>query len=410
MINENPLVSIIIPVYNGSNFLSEAIDSALSQTYENIEVIVVNDGSNDDGKTRNIALSYGYKIRYFEKENGGVATALNLGIKKMKGEYFSWLSHDDLYCCNKVEKEIDALKKTGNMEQAVYSDCAYVKWPEKIMVQRTDAVGLFGKACANSGMFASAFIGPYGCALLIPRSYFVKYGLFDEKYRAVQDSEKWLEMFWDNKLLYIDEVLVTCRLHEAQISNIYEGVKSEGQVLLLDVLDRIMNDNLQDIGFNRYIMLSFFYDFCYCPFERKTKNCMIDKIQELDEPHDLEGKISELSDTLTNHGKRKVYIYCLGIRGKRLLNSFALRNIHVDGVSDSNPKLWGSSIGAYTCASPTDLDKNALVIITKRYANDLKEELEQQGFQKVVTSYDLYKFFLQAPIKKDLWLHQLGSE
>ena len=67
--------------------MSEAIDSALSQTYENIEVIVVNDGSNDDGKTRNIALSYGYKIRYFEKENGGVATALNLGIKKISLGY-----------------------------------------------------------------------------------------------------------------------------------------------------------------------------------------------------------------------------------------------------------------------------------------------------------------------------------
>ena len=92
---EVPMVSIVIPVYNGSNYLSEAIDSALNQTYPNCEVIVVNDGSEDEGKTENIALSYGSKIRYFAKKNGGAATALNLGIAEMKGEYFSWLSHDE---------------------------------------------------------------------------------------------------------------------------------------------------------------------------------------------------------------------------------------------------------------------------------------------------------------------------
>ena len=83
----NPLVSIIIPVYNGSNYVKEAIDSALAQTYKNIEVIVVNDGSTDN--TEKIVKSYGDKIRYFYKENGGVASALNLAIENSKGEYIS---------------------------------------------------------------------------------------------------------------------------------------------------------------------------------------------------------------------------------------------------------------------------------------------------------------------------------
>ena len=64
----SPLVSIVIPVYNGSNYMREAIDSALAQTYENIEVIVVNDGSRDDGATELIAKEYGNRIRYIYKE------------------------------------------------------------------------------------------------------------------------------------------------------------------------------------------------------------------------------------------------------------------------------------------------------------------------------------------------------
>ena len=67
---DTPLVSIIIPVYNGANYLKDAINSALAQTYPNCEIIVLNDGSADDGATERIALKYGDRIRYIWKENG----------------------------------------------------------------------------------------------------------------------------------------------------------------------------------------------------------------------------------------------------------------------------------------------------------------------------------------------------
>src|SRR5689334_11837948 len=92
-----PKVSIVIPVFNGAQYLRSAIDSALGQTYRNTEIIVVNDGSSDFGQTERVALSYGSRIRYFSKSNGGVASALNFGIQQMRGELFCWLSHDDLY-------------------------------------------------------------------------------------------------------------------------------------------------------------------------------------------------------------------------------------------------------------------------------------------------------------------------
>ena len=113
-----PKVSIIIPVFNGSNYLQEAIDSALAQTYKNIEVIVVNDGSDDHGATENVAQKYEDRIRYFSKENGGVASALNWGIKNMTGEYFSWLSHDDIYFLKRFKLRLGFCKKINYRMQS----------------------------------------------------------------------------------------------------------------------------------------------------------------------------------------------------------------------------------------------------------------------------------------------------
>src|SRR6267142_980278 len=88
------LVSIIIPVFNGAKLIGEAIDSALAQSWPFIEVIVVDDGSDDGGATQGVLARYGDSIRVLAKSNGGVATALNAGIAAMRGNWFSWLSHD----------------------------------------------------------------------------------------------------------------------------------------------------------------------------------------------------------------------------------------------------------------------------------------------------------------------------
>ena len=115
----NDVIAIIV-TYNRKELLKESIEALLQQTYKNFEVIVVNDGSSD--KTDEICKSYGSRIRYFKKENGGVSTALNLGIKKMNGEYFSWLSHDDLYLPNKIKEQI-------NIENVIICpSCIYIPY------------------------------------------------------------------------------------------------------------------------------------------------------------------------------------------------------------------------------------------------------------------------------------------
>ncbi len=214
-----PLVSIVIPVYNGSNYLKEAIESALAQTYQNREIIVVNDGSNDDGATEAIALFYGDKIRYFKKTNGGVASALNLGISKMHGEFFSWLSHDDLYRPEKIEKQL---------LESFKHDPKTMIWSDYDVVDENGTlIGSFTLYDENKKSDAFILFSTYihGCSLLIPTILFEEIGTFNESLRTTQDYEMWMRALKaDYKFMHLNQKLISSRKHSQQ-----------GQVAMSDI-------------------------------------------------------------------------------------------------------------------------------------------------------------------------------
>lgn len=227
---ELPLVSIIIPVYNGSDYMREAIDSALNQTYPNLEILVVNDGSGDDGATERIALSYGDKIRYFSKENGGSSSALNMGIANMTGDWFSWLSHDDLYVPKKLEKQISCMQAL-KLDDAVLSKHIYFSASELINAEgktirrfRTTRAHRLAKNVADfphNGYLISepTVYNFHGCSCLIHKDAFADVGCFDEKLRLLNDVDFWFRLYSaDYKLHYIPEPLVKGRVHGAQVS------------------------------------------------------------------------------------------------------------------------------------------------------------------------------------------------
>lgn len=243
----SPLVSIIIPVYNGANYMREAIDSALAQTYKNIEIIVVNDGSKDNRKTEEIALSYGDKIRYFSKENGGCASALNIGIKNMQGEYFSWLSHDDVYYPNKIEHQINILSKLDNKNTVVY--CGYELIDEKSRLLgfiRLD--DKYPKEKLNISLFPVLRGLVYGCALLIPAKYFKKIGVFDESLKYTQDYNLWFKLFRIAHIYFDSEVLVKCRQHLAQTSRTDINQLEECEELWSGFLKELTEEEMLTMG------------------------------------------------------------------------------------------------------------------------------------------------------------------
>ena len=258
----NPLVSIVIPVYNGSNYMREAIDSALAQTYQNIEVIVINDGSKDDGATDAIARSYGDRIRYYPKENGGVSSALNMGIQKMRGEYFSWLSHDDAYEPDKIEKQVEALRNADRPERTVVC-CAYLHMdanskPLSGMNPRTPFRQ--GRAYTSDEVLTQLLKKATfnGCCLLIPRGAFEECGLFDEQIRFCQDALMWYRIFMkDHSLRYIDAVCVRNRVHAGQLTQTGQSLfRKECQEISNSLAEEFRQISTQEHNYLRMYLMS----------------------------------------------------------------------------------------------------------------------------------------------------------
>lgn len=225
-----PKVSIVIPAYNASKYLAEAIDSALAQTYSNTEIIVVNDGSKDNGATAAVAAKYGEKIRYFEKENGGSSSALNMGIANMTGEWFSWLSHDDLYVPEKIERQmryLNALSKDHEFlsGQVLFSECDLIDG-KGALIRKADVQ----KSCAMQkkveGVSGNEYLVAepteytfHGCSCLVHKRVFESIGTFDESLRWLNDRDLWFRIFIAGyRIHFIPEPLVKGRIHTEQVS------------------------------------------------------------------------------------------------------------------------------------------------------------------------------------------------
>ncbi|MEA2337616.1 MAG: hypothetical protein QOE82_1623 [Thermoanaerobaculia bacterium] len=226
-----PRVSIIIPVYNGANYLREAIDSALAQTSGEVEVIVVNDGSRDGGATAEVARSYGDRIRYIEKENGGVSSALNRGIAEMRGRWFSWLSHDDRYLPEKIATELAFLDRNPeahivgcNFQMIDERGNVTDEYREQLPIVRT------GRDVMSSWV--------YGCGLLIDRAALIDAGQFNESNRTTQDLEMWLRLAERNPIYLIPEVLAQFRQHAEAGSRTESRYQKDKDDLFARIIDR----------------------------------------------------------------------------------------------------------------------------------------------------------------------------
>jgi glycosyltransferase involved in cell wall biosynthesis/tetratricopeptide (TPR) repeat protein len=236
-------VSVVIPVYNGYRYLGEAIDSVVSQTYPDVEIIVVNDGSNDDGKTRAVAGRYGSKIRYIEQENRGVGGALNTGLAAMSGDVFCWLSHDDVFRPHKIERQIEFFNRLGRDDVILFSNYALIDGNGRVTAQVAMETVIGDKpqlallrGCIN------------GCTIFVPKKIFDAVGPFDETLRYTQDYDMWKRMSAGHSFVLMADILVDYRLHPEQGTHNPAATAEANQLWINLVDDTSVSDRVAIAG------------------------------------------------------------------------------------------------------------------------------------------------------------------
>jgi len=242
-----PLVSIIIPSYNSLKYLDDSISSALNQTYENIEVILIDDGSTDGTKDSFEKFeTLGVKCIY--QKNAGASTARNTGLDIAKGEYVQFLDADDVLHKEKIKKQIDKMQ----IEDA---DLSFTNWGyfnedineiEKVAIQNpyieniTSGQGLmisFGKD--NWYVVTSAW--------LVSREIIKKAGYWNPNISNNDDGEFFSRiLFWSNRIIFNNDVLVHYRNTPNSLSNFNNKEKIISGLLswkLIKSLVETMNDS-----------------------------------------------------------------------------------------------------------------------------------------------------------------------
>jgi glycosyltransferase involved in cell wall biosynthesis len=201
----NPLVSVVIPFYNRVDWLCEAVESVLNQTYDNFEIIVVNDGSTE--KMDDFLYKYGDKIIYRYKENGGAATARNLAMEIATGDYIAFLDSDDIWLPEKTEKQITFMEESG----AMWSHTGFYYWNPD-----TNKITIVN----NSSDFGNIYQKYYISVRIATPSVIIRKQLLNElsdpifpvEYIKGQDSNFYHRISLDFPIYLVKEPLVKVRL------------------------------------------------------------------------------------------------------------------------------------------------------------------------------------------------------
>src|SRR4051812_34854625 len=206
------LVSVIIPVYNRVQFLRQAIESAIRQSWPRVEVIVVDDGSPIDPGP--VVSSFGPAVKLARKPNGGLASARNFGIAHAAGEYLSFLDDDDFLEPDAIRTLLESLVRTPG---SVWAAGKYVYVDENGRPTGQKHHCKYHSGDVYDRMILNNLMGAPS-VVLVRKDTMVDSGGFDETFLLSEDWDMWLALARDFPLVSVDKVVANYRLHGQQIS------------------------------------------------------------------------------------------------------------------------------------------------------------------------------------------------
>lgn len=246
------MVSIIIVVYNGEKFIEQAIESVFNQTYKDIELIIVDDGSTDG--TRDIIKSY-QNIKYIYEENRGQAVARNLGIEHSKGEYIAFLDADDLYVSDKIEKQVEVLEKNKDID-VVYNDLKVVD--EKLnylSTLKSEGIYVRRQDLLANVIYRQVVQGPV-CIML--RRKCTKKVKWNEELDYVNDYDYIINLLKYYNFKYLEEELYIYRRHGNNFSNNHDKTMEEEKKLIrslgIEDIQEIVNESTFSDDDKRFLL------------------------------------------------------------------------------------------------------------------------------------------------------------
>lgn len=257
---DQPLVSVVMPAYNAGRFIARAIDSVITQSYGNLEIIVVDDGSTDT--TSAIVEQYcreDSRIRLVRQQNQGVASARNRGIECARGRYIAPIDSDDVWYAAKIEAQVRAMSQAGESVGLVYSWLRCIDEDDRVVGSARP--GFSGNVLVD--LLYSNFVGS-ASSPLIPRQCFEEVGGYDATHRQkkAEGSEDWdlyLRIARRREFRVVPEYLVGYRLHQDSMSGDYRSMERSWYLVvggLRDTLPQYMHPLVRWSQSNYFLYVS----------------------------------------------------------------------------------------------------------------------------------------------------------
>lgn len=228
------MISVIIPTYNSEKYILECVYSVINQTHKDIEIIVIDDGSIDNTEKKLENLIKDGKIIFYKKNNGGPASARNLGIRKSSGDYIAFIDADDVWTENKIENQIDLIRK-NNEPVVIYTDIFYIN---KEREREYDIYqGLIYEKLLKSNFITNS-------SVIIDRRIIRDVGLLNESEEmfGIEDYEYWLRISKKYKFVFLNKKLTGYRIHANQI-NSHTKKYQISNLLLKELIDNFPSKN-----------------------------------------------------------------------------------------------------------------------------------------------------------------------